>query len=305
MAGLIVSGAFAKDLYPGVRKWWGQDYADYKPEWKQLFESETTSRGFEEYVQFTGLGLAAIKREGAAVTYDDMKQGWVTRFVPVEYATGFVVSRIAVADGISGVVAKKRARHCSRSLHQTKETVGANLYNRAFNASYTMPDGVSVLNASHVAFTGGTFSNVLSTATDFSEAGLEQICIDIAGATNDRGLKIRLLPDKLIVPYQLEFEVERVLGSPYRVATSDNDVNALRALGKFPGGAHMCHYLTDTDAWFVRTNIKDDGLVMFQREAARFGMDNEFDTENAKYKAAERYVFGIGDPRSLYGTPGA
>jgi hypothetical protein len=302
---MIVSGSFAKDLYPGVSKWIQQDYADYKPEYTQLFETETTSRAYEEYVQFTGLGLAAIIREGGGVTYDDMTQGWVTRFVPVEYGLGFVITRIMVADGISGIVGKKRAKYLSKSLHQTKETVAANIYNRAFNSSFQLPDGVSAVSTAHVNFTGGTFSNRLATDSDFSEAALEQMCIDIAGATNDRGLKIAIRPDKLCLPYQLEFEAERVLGSPYRVGTSDNDANAIKNLGKFPGGVFLSHYFTDTDAWFARTTVKDEGLIHFQREAMRFSMDNEFDTENAKYKACERYTFGIGDPRCLWGTPGA
>jgi hypothetical protein len=302
---MIVSGSFAKDLYPGVRKWWGQAYDEYKTEYTELFESEKTTRAYEEYVQFTGLGLAAVKREGASVTYDDMRQGWVTRFIPVNYALGFAITREMVSDGISGVVGKKRARYLAFSLRQTKEIVGANVYNRATNTAYTMPDGQALLSTAHVNYTGGTFSNRLSTDSDLSEAALEQLCIDIAGATNDRGLKIALRPDKLCIPYQLEFEAERILGSPYRVGTADNDLNALKSLGKFPGGVCISHYFTDTDAFFVRTNLKDDGMVYFSREAARFDMDNEFDTENAKFKASERYSFGVGDPRALYGTSGA
>ncbi len=302
---MIVSGSFAKDLYPGVRKWWGQAYDEYPVEYTMLFESETTSRAFEEYVQFTGLGLAAIKREGASITYDDMSQGWLTRFVPVNYGLGFVISKEMVEDGISGIVGKKRAKYLAFSLRQTKEIVGANIYNRAFNSAYTGPDAVSLLSTAHVNYTGGTFSNRLSTDADLSEAALEQMCIDIAGAQNDRGLKIALRPDKLLIPYQLEFEAERILGSSYRVGTADNDVNALRSLGKFPGGVGISHYFTDVDAWFCRTNVKDDGLVYFSRNKARFDMDNEFETENAKFKATERYTFGYGDPRTLWGTPGA
>ena len=302
---MITSGSFAKDLYPGVRKWWGQAYDSYEIEYDKLFETETTSRAYEEYVQFTGLGLAAIKREGASVTYDDMRQGYVTRFVPVEYALGFVITRNAVNDGISGIVGKKRARYLAESFRQTKETVGANIYNRAFNTAYTMPDGQPMCSTAHVNFTGGTFANRPTTDADLSEAALEQACIDIAGYTNDRGLKIALHADKLAIPYQLEFEAERILGSPYRVGTSDNDVNALRKLGKFPGGVCLSHWFTDSDAWFIRTNMKNDGLVYFEREKIHFDMDNEFDTSNAKFKAEERYNFGIGDPRAIYGTSGA
>lgn len=302
---MIVSQSFAKDLYPGVKKWWGMAYNEFPVEYTGLFESESTSRAFEEYAQFTGLGLAAVKREGAGVTYDDMTQGYVTRFVPVNYALGFAVSKEAVEDGISGIVSKKRAKYLAFSFRQTKEIVGANIYNRAFSGSYTGPDGVSLIDTAHVNFTGGTYSNQLSTNADFSEAGLEQMCIQIAGATNDRGLKIKLMPNKLIVPYQLEFEVERVLGSMYRPGTSDNDVNAIKSLGKFPGGVCISHYLMDTDAWFCRTNIKDDGMLYFSRKKIEFTTDNEFDTENAKFKATERYCFGYGDPRALYASQGS
>ena len=301
---MIVSGSFAKDLYPGVRKWWGQAYDEYPVEYTKLFESEKTSRAYEEYVQFTGLGLAAVKREGASITYDDMSQGWLTRFVPVNYGLGFVISREMVEDGISGIVGKKRAKYLAFSGRQTKEITGANIYNRAFSSSYLGPDGQSLLSTAHVNFTGGTFSNRLSTDADLSEASLEQMCIDIAGAQNDRGLKIALRPDKLCIPYQLEFEAERILGSTYRVGTADNDVNALHALGKFPGGICISHYFTDSDAWFIRTNVKDDGMVYFSRSAPRFDMDNEFETENAKFKYTERYTFGYGDPRTLFGTSG-
>jgi hypothetical protein len=303
---MIVTGSFAKDLYPGVKKWWGQAYDSYKTEYTELFEHETTSRAFEEYVQFTGLGLAAIKREGAAITYDDMKQGYVTRFVPVNYALGFVVSKEAVADGISGIVGKKRARFLAESFRQTKETVGANVYNRAFNTSYTMPDGQPVCATAHVNYTGGTFANRPTTDADLSEAALEQACIDIAGYTNDRGLKIAVHAQKLCLPYQLEFEAERILGTPYRVGTSDNDVNAIRKLGKFPEGVCLSHWFDDSDAWFIRTSCaKGEGLVYFEREKISFGMDQEFDTSAAKFKAEERYSFGIGDPRAIYGTQGA
>lgn len=302
---MIVSGSFAKDLYPGVKKWWGQAYDNYEVEHTALFEQERTTRAYEEYVQFTGLGLAAIKREGASVTYDDMTQGWLTRFVPVNYALGFAITREAVMDGISGIVGKKRAKYLAESFRQTKETVAANIYNRAFNTGFQMPDGQPMCATAHVNFTGGTFANRPSTDVDFSEAALEQAVIDIAGLQNDRGLKIALKASKLLLPYQLEFEAERILGTPYRVGTSDNDLNAIKALGKFPKGVALSHWFTDTDAWFIRTNITDDGLVCFQREDVRFEMDNEFDTSNAKFKGEERYAFGIGDPRSIYGSQGA
>lgn len=301
---MIVSGSFAKDLWPGVRKWWGQAYDSFETEYTQFFETEKTSRAYEEYVQFTGLGLAAIKREGASVTYDDMTQGWVTRFIPVNYALGFAISKEAVEDGISGIVSKKRARYLAESFRQTKEQVAANIFDRAFNGNYTMPDGQSLCSTAHVNFTGGTFSNRLSTDADLSEAALEQIVIDIGDATNDRGLKIKLRPECLCIPHDLAFEATRILESTYRVGSSDNDVNALKQMGLFRD-VRVSHWFGDTDAWFVRTNLKNDGLVYFERKGIDFDMDNEFDTSNAKYKAEERYVFGVGDPRSVWGTQGA
>lgn len=302
---MIVSDSFAKDLEPGVKGWWGKSYKDYTPEYTGLFETVTSKRAFEEYVQYTGLGLASVKREGAAIRYDDMEQGWVTRIQPVVYALGFAVSREAAEDGMSNIVAKKRARYLARSFHQTKETVAANLYNRAFDSNYTGPDAVSLCSTAHVNWKGGTFSNRSSTDVDFSEAALEQACIDIAGWQDDRGLKIAVKPWKLCLPYQLEFDADRILNTPYRVGTSDNDLNSIKNKGKFPGGVCFSHWFSDSDAWFVRTDVKEDGLIYMQRSKIRFGMDNEFDTENAKFKATERYAFAYADPRSIYGSQGS
>jgi hypothetical protein len=188
-------------------------------------------------------------------------------------------------------------------MRQTKEIVGANVYNRAFTAGFTGGDGTVLLNASHPNFAGGTWSNILATAADLSEAALEQACIDIAGFTNDRGLQIKVLPQTLVIPRQLIFEAKRILGSDGRVGTDNNDLNALKTLGSIPKMV-VNHYLTDTDAWFIRTDVKE-GMKYFERRADEFGMDEDFDTENAKYKATARYSFGWTDPRALYGTPGA
>jgi hypothetical protein len=302
---VITSGSFAKALYPGVNSWWGQAYDEWAEEYTDLFNKVSSKRAYEEDVQFTGLGLAAIKREGDAVTFDSMQQGFLTRYVPVNYGLGFVITKEMVEDDLYGVIGKKRARSLAFSMRQTKEQVAANVYNRAFNPSFTGGDGVELLSAAHLNYTGGTFSNELATAADLSEAALEQSCIDIAKMENDRGLAISLSGDCLIVPVDLMFEAERILGSPYRVGTGDNDVNALRSMGKFPGGVKVNHYLTDTDAFFIRTNLREDGLKYVERKAVAFTVDNEFDTENAKFKATERYAFGWTDPRALYGSPGA
>jgi len=210
-----------------------------------------------------------------------------------------------VEDDLYGIVGKKRARFLAFSMRQTKEQVAANVYNRATSNTYTGGDGVELLSTAHLNYTGGTFANELTVAADLSEASLEQACIDIAKLENDRGLNISLAGDCLIVPVDLMFEAERILGTPYRVGTSDNDVNALRSMGKFPGGVKVNHYLTDTDAWFIRTNLREDGMKYISRKDVQFGVDNEFDTENAKFKATERYAFGWTDPRGLFGSPGA
>ena len=302
---VITSGAFPKLLYPGVSKWWGHAYMDWKEQWVDLFDKNKSKRAFEEDAQATGLGLAAIKREGSAISYDSMRQGFVTRYTPVVYGLGFVITREMVEDDLYGIIGPKRAKALARSLRHTKETVAANVYNRAGNATYTGGDGSSLLNATHSNFTGGTYANQLSTAADLSEASLEQACIDIAKLQDDRGLQVALMAKCLVVPVDLMFEVERVLGSPYQAGTSDNTVNALYSMGKFPDGVKVNHYLTDTDAWFIRTNLPEDGMKMYQRRKPGFGMDNEFDTENAKFKATERYAFGWTDPRGLFGSLGA
>lgn len=302
---IINSGSFAKALYPGVSKWWGQAYDEWDVEYSDLFEASSSRRAYEEDVQFTGLGLAAIKREGAAITFDSMTQGFLTRYVPVNYGLGFVITKEMVEDDLYGIVGKKRARFLAFSMRQTKEQVGANVYNRATNTAYTGGDGLELLSTAHLNYTGGTFANELTVAADLSEASLEQACIDIAKLENDRGLNISLAGDCLIVPVDLMFEAERILGTPYRVGTTDNDVNALRSMGKFPGGVKVNHYLTDTEAWFIRTNLREDGMKYISRKDVQFGVDNEFDTENAKFKATERYAFGWTDPRGLFGSPGA
>lgn len=302
---VITSASFAKALFPGVSKWWGQAYKDWEEEYVHLFDSHKSKRAYEEDVQVTGLGLAAIKREGAAISYDSMQQGFVTRYTPVVYANGFVITREMVEDDLYGVIGPKRARALARSLRLTMETVAANVYNRAFNSTYTGGDSKELLATDHPNFTGGTYANELSTAADLSEAALEQACIDIAKLEDDRGLNISLMPRSLLIPVDLMFEAERILGSPYRPGTSDNDVNALYTMGKFPDGIKVNHYFTDADAWFIRTNLPEDGMKCYKRRPPQFGVDNEFDTENAKYKATERYAFGWTDPRGLFGSPGA
>lgn len=302
---MITTGSFAKALYPGVSNWWGDAYNEWVPQWTELFDQYTSRRAYEEDVQNTGFGLAAIKPEGSGITYDDATQGFITRYNPVVYALGFVITREMVEDDLYGVIGPKRAKALAFSMRQTKEQVAANVYNRAFNSAYAGGDGLELLSAAHLNYNGGTYANELGTAADLSEAALEQACIDIAKLKNDRGLNISLMGDCLILPVDQMFEAHRILQTPYRVGSSDNDVNALYAMGKFPGGVKVNHYLTDSKAWFIRTNLKSDGLKHYKRRDKQFTMDNEWETENAKFKATERYAFGWTDARSLFGSPGS
>jgi hypothetical protein len=302
---MITTGSFAKALYPGVSTWWGQAYNEWSTQWTELFDQNKTRRAYEEDVQSTGFGLAAVKPEGSGITYDDTTQGFVTRYNPVVYGLGFVITREMVEDDLYGVIGPKRAKALAFSMRQTKEQVAANVYNRAFNGTYAGGDGLELLSGAHLNYNGGTYANELSVAADLSEASLEQACIDIAKLKNDRGLNISLMGECLIISVDQMFEAHRILQTQYRVGTSDNDVSALYAMGKFPGGVKVNHYLTDSDAWFIRTNLRQDGLKYFSRREKQFTMDNEWETENAKFKATERYSFGWTDPRALFGSPGA
>ncbi|MHC4988090.1 MAG: phage major capsid protein [Planctomycetota bacterium] len=303
MASPINSSSFAKALWPGINAWYGNKYDEHPEEFSALFDQESSSRAYEEDQGTTGFGMANSKAEGAGITYDEESQAFTTRYQHVVYALGFIITREIFEDDQYDVVGKRRSEGLAFSMRQTKETVAANVYNRAENPSYTGGDGVELLSSAHPNFSGGTWANELSTPADLSEAALEQACIDIMKFTNDRGLKIAVRPETLIIPVDLVFEAKRILESPGRVGTADNDLNALNAMGKFTNVVAN-HYLTDQDAWFIRTNVQN-GMKCFERRAMEFGMDNDFDTENAKYKASERYSFGWTDPRGLFGSMGA
>ena len=300
----ITSSSFAKTLWPGVNAWYGAAYAEYPVEWTELFSQHKSTRAWEEDVGLSGFGLARVKPEGAAIEYDTEKQAFTTRYVHVVYALGFNITREIYEDDLYDIVGKRKAQGLAFSMRQTKEIVAANVYNRAFTSGYTFGDGQVLLASTHVNVAGGTWSNILGTAADISEAALEQAYIDIAGFTNDRGLKIAVRPEKIIVAKENDFEVNRILKTEYEVGTANNTVNVVR--GRFPGGVVINHYLTDADAWFLQTSVqKQEGLKYFERRGDEFEMDNDFDTENAKYKATARYSFGCTDVRALYGSPGA
>lgn len=300
---VINSGSFAKALWPGVNAWYGKAYDEYPVEYTSLFEVHKSNKAFEEDVGTSGFGLAVQKAEGAPISYDSERQGFITRYQHTVYALGFVITREMMEDDLYDVVGKRKAEGLAFSMRQTKEVLGANVYNRAFSGSYTGGDGVAMLANNHPNIKGGTQSNILGTAADLSEAALEQACIDIAGFTNDAGLLIAVRPESLIIPRQLIFEAKRILQSDGRVGTDLNDLNALKTMGSIPKVVTN-HYLTDPDAWFIRTNVKHGPKYMERRDDA-FEMDNDFDTENAKFKATARYAFGWTDWRGVFGTPGA
>jgi hypothetical protein len=304
MAGVITSTSFAKALFPGVSSWYGTKYDEFEVECKDLFDVHASRLSYEEDVGTSGFGLAQEKPEGQAVAYDDATQAFITRYSHTVFALGFVITREMVEDDLYDVIGKRKSEALAFSMRQTKENVCSNVYNRAFNPAYLGGDGVCLLNNAHPNFAGGTQSNVLAVAADLSEAGLEQACIDIQKWTDDRGLRINYRPQTLHIPVDLEFEAERILKTPYRVGTANNDMNALHMMGKIPGGVKINHYFTDTNAWFLRTNAPDS-MKLYERRGAEFTIDNDFDTENAKYKATERYVPGWTDYRGLFGTAGA
>jgi hypothetical protein len=298
----INTGSFAKDLWPGVNKWYGEKYDEYPVEHLDIFDKNTSSRAFEEDVGAAMFGLAPVKAEGTPINYDDASQAFIDRYTHVTYALGFIISQEMHDDGISMVVALRRATALAFSIRQTSENVGANILNRAFNSSYTYGDGLELCSTAHVNQSGGTWANELQTAADLSEATLEQACIDIAGFTNDRGLKIAVRPQSLHIPKELVFEAQRILESSLRPGVIDNDLNALKSLGMIPN-VKVNHYLSDTDAFFIKTDCPD-GMKYFERKAPTFASENDFDTTNAKFKGSFRGSWGCTDKRSIFGSPG-
>jgi hypothetical protein len=300
---VINSGSFAKALWPGINAWWGKAYGEYPTEWTELFDQYKSSKAFEEDVGVSSFGLAVVKPEGAPISYDSERQSFIQRYSHVVYALGFVITREIMDDDQYDVVGQRKAQGLAYSMRQTKEIVAANVYNRAFNSAFAYSDGVQLVAHNHPNWAGGTWSNTLGTAADLSEAALEQACIDIGGFTNDRGLLIAAKPKSLIIPRQLAFEAKRILGTDGQVYSADNTLNALKTMGMIPKVV-VNHYLTDTDAWFIRTDVPH-GMKYFERRGDAFEMDGDFDTENAKFKATARYSFGATDPRGIYASPGA
>lgn len=298
----INTGSFGKALWPGVNAWYGKAYDEFPTEYDKIFNKKTSRKAYEEDMSISSFGLAVQKNEGNSVSMDTEQQGFLDRYTHVTYGLGFIITKELYEDDQYDVVGERKSKGLAMSMRQTKETIAANVLNRAFNSSYTFGDGVSLINASHPNIAGGTWSNQIATAADISEAALEQACIDIQKYTNDRGLKIAVKPQKIIVPVDLDFETNKILKTEYEVGTNNNTVNLVR--GRFPGGVYVNHYLTDIDAWFIITNVPN-GMTYFERRPDTFTMDDDWDTDNAKYKATARYSFGCSDKRAIYGSAGA
>lgn len=295
------TGNIAKLLWPGLNAIWGE-YKDYAGEYKDLFDTQSSDKAYEEDQLMPGLGLAPIKTEGAAVQYDTLSQGITSRYTHLAYALGFVLTREALDDNQYKGKALKAMKMLSRSFKQTKEQVAANVYNRAHTSGYTFGDG-SLLCVTNHSTLAGSQSNRLTTAADFSEASVEDLCVLIGAAVDERGLKVKLMPKSLHIPNALQFEAARVLKSMGQNDTANNAVNALRSMGLFSDGAKINHYFDDTDAFFIRTDA-EQGMIHFERTAPEFAQDNDFDTSNLKYKGYERNSFGATDFRGVFSNGG-
>ena len=298
----INSGSFAKLLWPGVNTFYGLSYNDYQPQFTPIFQQEKSSKQWEEDVGLSGFGYAQLKTEGGPIAFDSATQGFTTRYTHAVYALGFTITREMYEDDQYGVISKKRAQALARSIRLTKDVIAANVLNRAFTSGYNGGDGVTLCSASHPNVVGGTYSNQLAVSANLSEAALEQMNIDIMKFQDDRGLKIAVRPKQLIIPPDLVFEAERILKTDQRVGTANNDINALKMMGKV-NKIVVNQYLTSATAYWLQTDVPD-GLKYFERRGDQFDMDNQWDTENARYKATSRYSFGWTDPRGIYGTPG-
>ena len=302
--GIITTGTHPKLLWPGIHALWGQMYAEHAKEYVDLYNIEHSERAYEEDLQLTGFGLASVKGEGQAGTYDSEAQGFLTRYTHLAYSLGYIVTYEELRDNLYEQVSSYRSKALAFSINQTIENIGAFLYNNAFNSSYfTTGDNIGLLSPVHAQTIGGTFSNVLTPGADLTEASLEDMVIQLMGATNDRGLLINIMPEMLIVPRQEWFNANRILKSVLQPGTANNDINVLHSTNAFPKGVKLNHYLTAPHAWFVRTNVPG-GMTLFWREEPNFAQDNDFDTKNAKALSYMRLSVGATDPRGLFGSNG-
>ena len=292
----------AKELEPGLNALFGMEYSRYENEHAEIFDQESSDRAFEEEVMLVGFGEAAVKQDGAAVQFDTAQESFTARYSHETVALAFSLTEEAVEDNLYDTLSARYTRSLARSMAYTKQTKAANILNNAFSTAGG--DGVSLVNTAHPTALGGTFSNRSSTDADLNETSLEQAMIDIAAFIDERGLKIAMQGRKLIIPVNIQFVADRILNSTLRVGTSDNDINALRNMGMLPDGYTINHYLSDTDAYFIKTDATN-GFKHFVRAPLTTGMEGDFDTGNMRYKARERYSFGFSDPRCVYGSQGS
>ena len=300
---VISTGNHPKELWPGIKAIFGQSYAEVPLEYPMIFTKDTSDKAYEERLETTGFGLANVKTQGSSVSYASDIQGYTSRLTNVTYGLGYIVTMEELADNLYEGKSKSRAKKLGFSMRQTKEYVAANILNRATNSSYTGGDSICLASASHTALTG-TQSNILSPAADISEAAIEDMCTQIMTLKDNTGGIIGLMPQKLVIPAQLWFEANRIVKSALQNDSANNAVNVLKATNALPGGVVMNHFLTDSDAWGIITNCPE-GLIYQERMPLAFTQDNDFDTENAKAKAIERYTFGWCDWRSIVWSAGA
>lgn len=292
-----------KELLPGLNALFGMEYARYENEHTEIYEQSTSDRSFEEEVKLSGFGAAPTKTEGAAIAYDTAQEAWATRYDHEIISLGFSITEEAVEDNLYDSLSQRYTKALARAMAYTKQVKAAEILNDGFSA-YTTGDGVSLFNTSHPLVGGGTNANRPSTAVDLNETSLEAAIINIAAWTDDRGLLMACRAKKLILPPDLMFVATRILQSELRVGTAENDTNALRVMGSVPEGFRVNHFLTDPDAWFLMTDCPDS-FKHFVRVPLKTAMDGDFDTGNVRYKARERYSFGVSDPLGAYASPGA
>jgi len=293
-----------KELVPGLHALFGLEYDRYSAEYEEIFETETSERAFEEEVMLTGFGEAPVKFEGSGVTYDTAQESFTARYTHETVALAFSLTEEAIEDNLYDTLSSRYTRALARSMMTTKNIKGANVLNNAFSSSFLGGDGKELCATDHPTVGNETQRNELSTASDLNETSLEQALIDIAAFEDERGLKINAQARKLIIPTALQFVADRLLETPGRVGTADNDINAIRNMGMVPEGYTVNHYLTDTDAFFLTTDVPN-GLKHFVRSPVATSMEGDFETGNVRYKARERYSFGFSDWRAIFGSPGA
>ena len=297
----ITRGQLLKELVPGLHAIFGTEYKRYEDEAAVLFENEKSNRAFEEEVLFPGFGEASVKFEGQGVEYAQTGEGWVARYTNETVAMAFSITEEAMEDNLYDKLSTRLTKALARSMASAKQTKGASVYNNAFIGSFLGGDGVSLVNSAHPLQDGATGSNTPTTQAELSETSVEQGLIDVAGLTDDKGIPIAAQARTLHIPRQLVFVAERLMASPYRVGTADNDVNAIVSNGMLPGGYHVNHRFSDANNWFMRTDVPN-GMKHFTRTPIDTKMEGDFETGNVRYKSRERYCYGWSDWRGVYGS---